>query len=241
MSTTTTTTTMEHSPLIKQLAANDRPTRDKAVDALKTYLSSSTRVFTYHEMLQLWRGLFFCYWHSDRPLTQQALATVLSSFPASMSAQNAPTFLRAFWSTMVKQYPLLDALRADKFLLLMRRFVAAGFRVALEDAVAVLERTVLGVSGGVRMQVADVWWDEAERVWGKEEVGEAEGRIQTLVAPWEKASRGGTDKRWRKTARELLGDERAARWGYDGEWAAKKPEENGEDGQEEEAWGGIDG
>jgi len=122
----TATTTMEHSPLVKQLAANDRPTRDKAVDALKSYLSTPTRVFTYSEMMQLWRGLFYCYWHSDRPLTQQALATVLSSFPGSMSSANAITFLRAFWATMIKQYPLLDALRTDKFLMLMRRFVAAG-------------------------------------------------------------------------------------------------------------------
>ena len=217
----------------------DRPTRDKAVEALKSYLSTPTRVFTYNEMLQLWRGLFYCYWHSDRPLTQQALATVLSSFPQSMSSQNATTFLRAFWATMIKQYPLLDALRTDKFLLLMRRFVAAGFRVALEESVGVLERTVLGVSGGVRLQVADVWWDEAERVWGVDNVGEEEGRIEKLVGPWEKASRGGTDKRWRKMVRELLGDERAARWGYEGEWAAKNPEEAGQEGEEEEAWGGI--
>ena len=145
---------------------------------------------------------------------------------------------------MIKQYPLLDALRTDKFLMLMRRFVAAGFRVALDESIAVLERTVLPVSGGVRMQVADVWWDEAERVWGENTVGEQGGRIQSLVAPWERASRGGTDKRWRKTARELLGDVRAARGGYDGEWAAEKPEANKDENrvgeEEEDAWGGID-
>lgn len=41
---------------IRQL---DRPTRDKALSSLRTYLTSN-RNFTPLELLKLWKGLFFC-------------------------------------------------------------------------------------------------------------------------------------------------------------------------------------
>jgi hypothetical protein len=37
----------------------DRPTREKALEALRTYILS-TRPFTELELLKLWKGLFFC-------------------------------------------------------------------------------------------------------------------------------------------------------------------------------------
>lgn len=72
------TSNYQQTPFVRQLAASgsslsqlvfcllsltllraDRPTRDKAVASLKTYLTAS-RTFTKTELLKLWKGLFYC-------------------------------------------------------------------------------------------------------------------------------------------------------------------------------------
>ncbi|KAL2043413.1 hypothetical protein N7G274_003719 [Stereocaulon virgatum] len=49
----------QNTPFVKQLAANDRPTREKALESLRTYLTSG-RTFTSTDLLKIWKGLFFC-------------------------------------------------------------------------------------------------------------------------------------------------------------------------------------
>ncbi|KAK6542171.1 hypothetical protein TWF694_007935 [Orbilia ellipsospora] len=123
----TSDTSIQQTPFVKQLAANDRPTRDKAVESLKSYLSSS-RTFTQSDLLKLWKGLFYCMWLSDRPLTQQRLADELASLVDVIKPHNVFTFLEAYWTTIAREWNTIDALRMDKFMLLVRRYVAASLR-----------------------------------------------------------------------------------------------------------------
>ncbi|KAI9814447.1 MAG: hypothetical protein M1827_003303 [Pycnora praestabilis] len=142
---------VQQAPFVKQLAANDRPTRDKAVTSLRTYLSGS-RTFSELELLKLWKGLFFCsssypiphvcqkrtyptdifaapgMWMSDRPRTQQRLVVVLAGLVDVLSIENALPFLEAFWVTMAREWNGIDVLRMDKFLLLIRSYLSASFR-----------------------------------------------------------------------------------------------------------------
>jgi len=55
-------------------ATADRPTRDKAVASLKTYLTAS-RTFTKTDLLKLWKGLFYCI----SPSIPSTLSHLLSS------------------------------------------------------------------------------------------------------------------------------------------------------------------
>jgi ribosomal RNA-processing protein 1 len=107
----------------------DRKIRDKAVESLTLFLRSRNDL-TLVELLKLWKGLFFCFYHSDRPLTQQALARALSySLVPSLPQATVHRFLRAFWITIGRDFHSLDRLRLDKYLLLIRFYVGVAFEI----------------------------------------------------------------------------------------------------------------
>ncbi|KAI5800729.1 hypothetical protein FPQ18DRAFT_286107 [Pyronema domesticum] len=243
---------MQSTPFLKQLVASDRPTRDKAVAALRSYLTA-TRTFSKMDLLKLWKGLFYCYWHSDRPRFQQSLSADLASLLLPMSPTNALTFYRAFWETMTREWSGIDVLRIDKFLMLIRRYFAVGLRYCKERAwdVKILEELVVEtmeqipldpknqkLPAGVRIQLSDIWTEEIAKVLGEGATNGklGEEQITLLVRPWEKMARDGAQKLWRTRAKELLAEEVWVEWGYTGEFAKK--EEPVED-EEEEEWGGF--
>lgn len=65
---------------------------------------------------------------SDRPRTQQRLAVDLADLLTPMEEKNFVPFLEAFWITMVREWNGIDVLRMDKFLLLVRTYLAGSFR-----------------------------------------------------------------------------------------------------------------
>ncbi|GAA5975387.1 hypothetical protein JCM10908_005146 [Rhodotorula pacifica] len=93
------------------------------------------------EMAKLWKGVYYCFWMSDKPLVQQALAQNLADLtldvrPKSKTKngrverfRSAMTYLRGFWDAVVREWSTLDHHRLDKFLLLIRRFAHVGFRL----------------------------------------------------------------------------------------------------------------
>ncbi|OJJ49736.1 hypothetical protein ASPZODRAFT_57705 [Penicilliopsis zonata CBS 506.65] len=124
---------IQKTPFVRELASSDRKTRDKAVESLTLFLRSRTDL-SLLELLKLWKGLFFCFYHSDRPLTQQSLARSLSySLVPTLPRATLHRFLRAFWITIGRDYHALDRLRLDKYLLLIRCYVGVAFEVFLKD------------------------------------------------------------------------------------------------------------
>ncbi|KAJ5677167.1 uncharacterized protein N7477_002800 [Penicillium maclennaniae] len=120
---------MQKTPFVRDLASSDRKVRDKAVESLTLFLRSRNDL-TLVELLKLWKGLFFCFYHSDRPLTQQALARALSySLVPSLPQATVHRFLRAFWITIGRDFHSLDRLRLDKYLLLIRFYVGVAFEI----------------------------------------------------------------------------------------------------------------
>jgi len=149
----------------KDLASNDKKTRDRALRCLRLALSggkedttnrldnlpeanwesySLDERFTETEMARLWKGLFYCFWMSDKPIVQQALAEALASLILDIRPMNAKgrparvscacAFLRGFWQTICREWSGIDRLRTDKFYLLMRRYIIVSLRLlARED------------------------------------------------------------------------------------------------------------
>ncbi|OAX82980.1 hypothetical protein ACJ72_02660, partial [Emergomyces africanus] len=106
--------------------------RDKALESLTLFIRSR-RDLQLVELLKIWKGLFFCFYHSDRPLTQQALARSLSyTLVPSLPDQSLQSFLRAFWITMSRDFHSLDRLRLDKYLYLIRCYVGVAFEIFLK-------------------------------------------------------------------------------------------------------------
>ncbi|EPQ27220.1 uncharacterized protein PFL1_05143 [Pseudozyma flocculosa PF-1] len=131
-------------PLGKALASTSKKTRDLAIRSLSSFLSSPRPApLSPLELEKLWKGIFYCFWMSDKPLVQQDLANKLAElclvFPKESEGEaegkgkgggsRITRFWNAFWRTIVREWHGVDKHRINKFLLLMRRFINAGFRL----------------------------------------------------------------------------------------------------------------
>lgn len=169
------------STFVKKLASNERPVRDSAIEALQLYLSRNTKKSdkSYLARYQkLWKGLFYAMWFSDRPRPQQRLANTLGHlFDQTISKEQFPIFVEAFWSIIIREWPGIDHHRIDKFYLLLRRVV--GFcisRIQLEswdlDFIHKYNQTLRKnvLSGDLKVplslpaHILDVYLDELEKV-----------------------------------------------------------------------------
>ncbi|KAI9738937.1 MAG: hypothetical protein M1818_005251 [Claussenomyces sp. TS43310] len=209
---------IQQTPFVKQLAANDRPTRDAALASLKTYLSGR-RTLAPLELLKLWKGLFYCMWMSDRPRTQQALANDLATLPSILPAETAVPFLRAFWQTMAREWTNIDVLRMEKFLLLTRRYLGAAFELmgergwsdeAIDKHLSLLKEIPLNVldvkiPNGMRYHVIDIYVDELQRA-GALEAGNIP--LEKLLEPLRTSAKESPTKDVRRKCKEALEDER---------------------------------
>ncbi|KAH8697350.1 nucleolar protein,Nop52-domain-containing protein [Talaromyces proteolyticus] len=132
---------IQKTPFVKELASSERKTRDKALESLSLFLRAR-RDLSLLELLKIWKGLFFCFYHSDRPLTQQALARDLSyTLVPSLPRESRLRFLRAFWITIGREFHALDRLRLDKYLLLIRYYVGVAFEVYLQGQIGQSDNT----------------------------------------------------------------------------------------------------
>ncbi|ESZ94759.1 hypothetical protein SBOR_4871 [Sclerotinia borealis F-4128] len=133
-------TDITNTKLVKELAANDKKTRDAALLSLRTYLSAS-RSLTPLDYLKIHSGLFYCMWMCDRPLPQQSLATSLSSLLSSLPPSNQGAFYMGFWEIMRKEWERIDVLRMEKFLLVVRRYLGAGFELYVSSSTSAGKKT----------------------------------------------------------------------------------------------------
>lgn len=63
-------------------------------------------------MSKLWKGIFYCFWMSDKPLVQQALAAELAELLLTIQTTEASlSFLRGFWESIVREWGGIDRLR----------------------------------------------------------------------------------------------------------------------------------
>ena len=113
--------------MIKQLAACDKSTRDRAVRyLLNTWLPSQTEVSD-EEMKRFWKGLFYCVWHADKLAAQSDLIEKLSSVLPKLDRGLSLQYFSVFLLTMRREWTGIDKLRLDKFYLLIRRFLNCFF------------------------------------------------------------------------------------------------------------------
>ncbi|KAI8968590.1 hypothetical protein BDF20DRAFT_897187 [Mycotypha africana] len=223
-------------PLGKQLAANEKKTRDKAVRSLRKFLSSGESNLDEVELLKLWKGLFYCFWMSDKPLIQQQLANDLGSLVMDLPAANAVPFLKAFWQIHCKEWHGLDRLRIDKYYLLFRRVLYFSFQFLarekwdngyVEAYTDMLLEGPLSPSDrqnpdAIRYHIIDIYFEELRKVIegthteGKEDDDEKE-KVNVDEVPLEELSRPitvlsteGSTKILRNKAKEALKDHRAS-------------------------------
>ncbi|EHK24233.1 uncharacterized protein TRIVIDRAFT_30292 [Trichoderma virens Gv29-8] len=241
-------------PFIKNLASSDRKLRTQSLSSLQAFLSSR-RSITPLDARKLWTGLYYALWMTDRPRPQQALAADLANLVFDLQPACVEPWLAAFWSVLGVQWPHIEALRLDKFLLLVRRVFAAHVKLVREkgfqgDLAAQVVRVFAQwcfdaedenkVALGLRLHVLDVWVDELEREGALAAAAEDEHakafvkEIGALVESLKKCP----VKSVRQRALDSYDDERLP-------WVEKKEEDedeemDGAEDDEDDEWGGID-
>jgi len=72
--------------------------------------------------MRLWKGLYYCFWMSDKPLVQEELAEVIGSMTNCFGSNHSSAFLfiSSFMQTMGREWVGIDRWRMDKFMMLVR-------------------------------------------------------------------------------------------------------------------------
>lgn len=67
--------------LIKRLShSSEQSVRDQAVDELHSVIKSDKLDYSDLGLKMIFEGIFFCYYHSDKPRYQDALSTKITEF-----------------------------------------------------------------------------------------------------------------------------------------------------------------
>ncbi|KAF2120658.1 nucleolar protein NOP52 variant [Lophiotrema nucula] len=236
----------QNSPFIKHLASSDKSTRDQALDSLRAYLNGRSQIDEI-DLLKLWKGLYYCLWMQDKPALQQRLARDLAGLVGVLKPDVVLPFLESFWKTIARVWGGIDALRMDKYLYLIRQYLNASFKYLARnswsntDAVSAymtmlshvpLHPTDSKIPNGLRYHVLDIYADELEKVCGDKM---DDVPVEVILEPVERLTKHGKDKSVRKTAKQVLDDDRVRRWR--GEEVEEELAESGENDE----WGGIEG
>ncbi|XP_064396649.1 uncharacterized protein LOC135343607 [Halichondria panicea] len=117
----------------RSLASNDTRTRSRTLKRLTQWVVARSSIedgFTELEFLKLWKGLYTCMWHSDKPLVQEELVDSLAGLLVMMRRPDAALqYLRTFFTTIAREWHSIDRLRLDKFYLLLRKMLGQSFKL----------------------------------------------------------------------------------------------------------------
>ncbi|XP_060172384.1 uncharacterized protein LOC132603373 [Lycium barbarum] len=159
--------------LIKHLASCNSSIRSKAFTHLQTWLITQTQLAD-DDMKKLWKGLFYCLWHSDKAPNQSLLINRICSMVKNLDFSLFLHYFTDFLITLRREWNGIDHLRLDKFYLLIRMFIRSVFELmkkcgwdlemigkcsgVLEDNAFLATDNLLG--HGVNYHIASVFLDE---------------------------------------------------------------------------------
>ncbi|KNC99291.1 uncharacterized protein SPPG_05545 [Spizellomyces punctatus DAOM BR117] len=170
----------------RQLAHTDKSIRDRAVRGLTKWLVNNEEIKDL-DLLKLWKGLFYSFWMSDKPLIQQHLADKLASLALHLPQSTVLRYIRAFWTIIVADWHGIDRLRLDKYYMLLRKFHFYGFKYLESkgwDADVVgeylqilkngpLKLNDLKTPDSLRYHTAEVYLEELQRAVGGKATADA--------------------------------------------------------------------
>ncbi|MDP2434788.1 MAG: RRP1 family protein [archaeon] len=163
--------------LALQFGSSDKSARDKSVRVLRRFFSSRSE-WGESELLKLWRGLFYCFWHSDKPLIQLELAASIADLAdAFTQTGDRFSYIKAGLVTIIREWGGIDRLRLDKFYSLLRLMLRKLLSILaesfwafeqVEEVLELLGQTTLKIDSsvplGVFYHIADIMVEELKHV-----------------------------------------------------------------------------
>ncbi|KAF6261227.1 nucleolar protein,Nop52-domain-containing protein [Scenedesmus sp. NREL 46B-D3] len=151
------------------------------------------------DMMKLWKGLFFCFWHSDKTPVQTELAERLAGLLQQMRPAMAQLYWAGLLATLRREWFAMDHHRLDKFLMLVRKFVAALLARLADtqwDAAAItslttqlpLQQQLIPASSskslGLSYHLADVWLQELKQLPSQQQQALSQQALLLLLEPF---------------------------------------------------------
>lgn len=129
------------------------------------------------ELKKIWKGLFYCLWHSDKAHVQGDLINKLAGIMESLDAETSLAFFEVFLTTMRREWNGIDRLRLDKFYRLLRQFLVRVFTLLQkskwdEETIgkymgALVEKSLLAKDQhpalGVNLHFAEIFLEELRK------------------------------------------------------------------------------
>jgi len=230
----------------QKLAANEPWVRDKAVKKLKKWFGARQGEFEEVEMMKLWKGLYYCFWMSDKPLVQEELAENMASFiPSFQSNESSLVFIKSFLKTFGREWFGIDRWRMDKFMMFTRRFLRHIFKfvAAKEWEKSLVEKVVevfrdelvlcpvADTSLGFQLHFTDVFLEELAKVGGENLDPDV---LEMFLEPYVEVVRVGNEVRFRDHVVERIFNHLMRQSDPGIDWQMEEEGEGMEEGMEEE-------
>ena len=123
---------------MEQLVSNDKLIREKASQKAKKYLHTS---YSNSEELyqKISRSLFYFFWNTDKPAYQLSMAKLIASFiyinpdEKNKLIPKNRIWISTFLSEMSKKFQSIDALRLDKYVMMIDQVMSTYLNACLEN------------------------------------------------------------------------------------------------------------
>jgi len=168
---------------------------------------------TLDDYQRVWRGLWYGLWMADKRPVQTQVAVQAVSMGSNLSDEKFVLWTRAFFLTLIDMWPKLDRHRMDKYLLLLRIFIAELFRRERisqwnSDLITSLSLEIFNGSSKclpVGMHVMRVWWEELDAEMKRSETTVDKQVILALLeAPIQVATTSNIEALVRRTCEDVL-------------------------------------
>jgi len=148
--------------------------RDAGFKLVQKFLKSNSKDLEALDMMKLWKSMWYAFWMSDKAPVQRELAANLALTMHSIDDDRWTLWVAAFWETIQTSWEKIDRHRMDKYLMLMRCFLAETLKYLrtrkwdpeliedlnqmLKDVSPLVPEVTEGL--GVPMQYAGMWMSE---------------------------------------------------------------------------------
>lgn len=126
--------------LARKLTHEDKKIRDKGIGLLKRFLELNTDL-SLSTYLMFCKGLFYCFWLSDKVLIQRELACEMTEFYLSVPFNRTTEWFACFYLILAQQWNFIDRHRLNKYLnflrVLHRRLLESQMKAGWKDLLGV--------------------------------------------------------------------------------------------------------
>ena len=180
----------------QRLAHSDLSIRTANLKRLSSFLHRRSPI-TPTDLQKIYKGLFYLFWLSDKPLVQQQMAERLAGMQDGMREVRWMVVVRGFWVMIRREWTGIDRLRLDKYMTWVRCMLAHSLRYLGKrrweegmvgqwmDMMTELPLANNQEQRGLFLHVADIFVTELGRVLEEDEVGEmAWAVVERMLQPF---------------------------------------------------------